>query len=193
MSSSDRARRVPAVGSPKGRWLRLAPVAALAAGLLSGCTAGPLYGTHGVGGTDVGGEAARLPYAGRIAITEADTRTDQLVRNELLFRLNRGRPVVDPVYELRLSVSGKARGTIVESEGVSRSVIYIERAKYQLVRLSDQQVVASGERSATVPYDQTIQLYQSQRSLKNAREEASKQLAGQLELAVASALSRSGG
>ena len=197
MSSSDRAgRALFPTPSQKGS-RRLAP--ALHAGLvgasllIAGCTSGPLYGTHGVGGTDIGSAAARLPYAGRIAITEADTRTDQLVRNELLFRLNRGKPVADPLYELRLSVDGKARGTIIQSQGVSRSVIYIEKAKYALVRLSDKAVVTTGERSATVPYDQTVQLYASQRALKNAREEASKQLAGQVELAVASALSRSGG
>ena len=184
----------PFAGSQRRRSSAL-PLAAAATALLllAGCTAGPLYGTHGVGGTDIGGAAARLPYAGRIAITEVDTRTDQLVRNELLFRLNRGTPVADPVYEIRLSVEGKARGVIVQSEGVSRSVIYIERAKYTLVRLSDRAVIASGERSATVPYDQTAQLYASQRALKNAREEASRQLAGQIELAVASALSKSGG
>tara|TARA_R110002020_G_scaffold86900_1_gene214494 strand:- start:133 stop:633 length:501 start_codon:yes stop_codon:yes gene_type:complete len=165
----------------------------LGATLLAGCTAGPLYGTHGVGGTDVGASAMRLPYAGRIAINEADTRTDQLVRNELLFRLNRGAPVSDPLYQLQLEVAGKARGVVLQSNGVSRSVIYIETAKYQLVRLSDHVVVASGERSATVPYDQTVQLYASQRALKNAREEASKQLAAQLEIAIASSLSRNEG
>ncbi|MBO0903235.1 hypothetical protein [Jiella sonneratiae] len=193
MSLSDRAGRAPRarLGAPVPRRGHLA--AAILVSILAGCTAGPLYGTNGVGGTDIGGEAARLPYAGRILITEADTRTDQLVRNELSFRLNRGRPVAAPLYELQLSVSGKARGTIVGSEGVSRSVIYVETATYKLVRLGDHAVVTSGERSATVPYDQTIQLYQSQRSLKNAREEASRQLAGQVELAVASALSRSGG
>ncbi|WAP70628.1 hypothetical protein [Jiella pelagia] len=193
MSSSDRSgplafRR----GRSPSRRLRAAAMLGLAA-LVAGCTAGPLYGTHGVGGTDIGGAAARLPYAGRIAITEAETRTDQLVRNELLFRLNRGAPVTDPLYELRLSVSGKARGTIIESEGVSRSVIYIETAQYQLVRLSDRVVVASGERSVTVPYDQTVQLYASQRALKNARQEASKQLAARLELAIAASLSRTTG
>lgn len=196
MSSSDRAlRRRSRFG---GAHRRLFPalrsgLAGAAALLVAGCTAGPLYGTNGVGGTDIGGAAARLPYAGRIAITQANTRTDQLVRNELLFRLNRGQPVTDPLYELRLSVEGKARGVIIQSEGVSRSVIYIEKATYQLVRLSDKVVITAGERSATVPYDQTIQLYQSQRALKNAREEASKQLAGQVELAVAGALSRTGG
>ncbi|MBP0616454.1 hypothetical protein [Jiella mangrovi] len=198
MSSSDRAGPGRIVSAPDRGWHRhpaRAPalLAGVVAALLAGCTAGPLYGTNGVGGTDIGSAAARLPYAGRIAITEADTRTDQLVRNELLFRLNRGKPVADPLYELRLQVTGKARGSIIQSEGVSRSVIYIETAKYQLVRLSDNAVITSGERSATVPYDQTIQLYASQRALKNARSEASRQLAGQLELAIASALSRSGG
>lgn len=193
MSSCDRASR-SAGGRRRAAALRAAlPAAVLAAALLSGCTAGPLYGTHGVGGTDVGSAAARLPYAGRIAITEADTRTDQLVRNELLFRLNRGAPVTDPLYELRLTVTGKARGTVVQSDGVSRSVIYIETARYQLVRLSDRMIVAAGERSVTVPYDQSVQLYASQRALKNAREEASRQLAAQLELAIASDLSRTTG
>ncbi|NDW06222.1 hypothetical protein [Jiella pacifica] len=194
MSSSDRAGRAAPKGGLSAPSPRRTFVAALlGTALLAGCTAGPLYGTHGVGGTDVGAGAMRLPYAGRIAITEADTRTDQLVRNELLFRLNRGTPVSDPLYELHLEVTGKARGVVVQSDGVSRSVIYVERAKYRLVRLSDRVVVATGERSATVPYDQTVQLYASQRALKNAREEASKQLAAQLEIAIASSLSRSAG
>ncbi len=190
MSSSDRSAPLP-VTRGRSAFRRSAAVV-LGLAVMAGCTAGPLYGTNGVGGTDIGSAAARLPYAGRIAVTEAETRTDQLVRNELLFRLNRGAPVTDPLYELRLSVSGKARGTIIESEGVSRSVIYIETAQYQLVRLSDRVVVASGQRAVTVPYDQTVQLYASQRALKNARQEASKELAAELELAIASALSQSG-
>ncbi|MBO0664263.1 hypothetical protein LQ948_16525 [Jiella sp. MQZ9-1] len=195
MSSSDRALR-PALSQRRPARTLLLAAGALMAGaalLLAGCRAGPLYGTYGVATVDFGSTQSRLPYTGRIAITEADTRTDQLVRNELLFRLNRGTPVTNPLYEVKLAVTGKARGTIVQSEGVSRSVIYIETATYQVVRLADRVVVASGTRSVTVPYDQTIQLYQSQRALKNARKEASTELAGSLELAIATALSKSAG
>lgn len=158
-----------------------------ATAILAGCQAGPLYGTAGVV-TFSSGEQT-YAYQGQIAIPEPDTRTDQLLRNELLFRLNRGTPVTQPIYELRFALDSQARGLIADTGDLPRSVVFVEKAQFSLVRLSDKQVVLSGKRIATVPYDGTDQLYQNQRALLNAREQASRMLASQIELAINAALS----
>ncbi|MCQ0986988.1 hypothetical protein [Jiella marina] len=162
-------------------------LALAAATVLAGCQAGPLYGTAGV--YTFSTEPQSYGYEGRIAIPEPNSRTEQLLRNELLFRLNRGTPVTQPIYELRLALDSQARGLIADTGDIPRSAIFVEKARFTLVRLSDNQVVLSGDRMATVPYDSTEQLYQNQRALLDARKQTSRLLASQIELAVNAALS----
>ncbi|SMC81608.1 hypothetical protein SAMN06297251_10930 [Fulvimarina manganoxydans] len=188
-SGTNRHRRRLGVWSDGAARLGLILALSLSAASLAGCTAGPLYG--GVAPDGQSAETLR-DLRGRIAVSEANTRTAQIVRNPLLLRLNAGAPVSDPVYEVRLTVNGAERGISIESTGVPVSAIYVLTVNYQLVRLSDNQVVDSGMRQVPVPFDRTAQLFQSQRALLNAREQAGKEAAAQLELAIATALQRAG-
>ena len=65
-------------------------------------------------------------------------------------------------------------------------------ARYQLVRLSDNQVVDKASRTTTVPFDRTAQLYQTQRALIDARQQAGEDVAAQLEIALVRALEKAG-
>ncbi|MEX6506102.1 hypothetical protein [Jiella sp. M17.18] len=182
MSSSDRAR---------SRTPRAAFAAVVAAAILPGCTAGPMYGDHGLTNPATTALAPGQTVAGlkgRIAINQANTRSDQIVRNALLFRLNGGAKVAEPLYQLNLSADGSEQGIAIEEGGVATSAIYTMRATYQLVRLSDHRTIATGTRIATIPFDRTNQLYASERALLNARQQAGEQLAAQVELAVVTAL-----
>ena len=83
---------------------------------LSGCTGRPLY----AGGltTDVMAPDGQLvSLRGRIAVSEAGNRTIQIVRNALLFRLNQGTRVSEPLYTVALSGSGSEIGIAVEPGG----------------------------------------------------------------------------
>ncbi|MEF2546883.1 hypothetical protein VQ045_06910 [Aurantimonas sp. E1-2-R+4] len=181
MSSSDplRPRALVAVG------LALAVLA------LPACTARPLYASADNSGLlEPGGALAAL--RGRIAVSEANSRTDQIVRNALLSRLNQGTRVAQPLYEVRLTVTGGETGIAIESGGALSSALYRMTARYQLVRLSDNQVVDTASRTTTVPFDRTAQLYQTQRALINARQQAGEDVAAQLEIALVRALEKAG-
>lgn len=156
--------------------------------LLSACTVAPL---HGPAATDPAtGQALGLQsLAGRIAVVEADSRTDQIVRNRLLFALNGGATVREPLYELGLAVSASDAGVSIESgTGVPTASVYRMQATYTLYRMPDRTVVATGTRSVTAPYDRSDQLFAAQRALIDARENAGRVLADQIATAVSPAL-----
>jgi LPS-assembly lipoprotein len=148
MSSSDRVRP------------RLAGLLALI--LLGGCTVSPLYGTSSR--TDLAAGQAGLSLGdlrGQIGVGVANTRTAQLFRNALLFRLNGGTTPTAPAYEIRYGVVG------VEN------VVSIERG--------------SGVPAASL-YDRSAQLFAASRALIDARELAARAVAEKVELAAVVAI-----
>lgn len=181
MSSSDSIRRRVCAALGLG----------LAVLALPACTARPLYAS--ADNADLlapGGALAAL--RGRIAVSEGSSRTDQVVRNALLSRLNQGTRVAEPIYEVRLTVSGSEIGIAIEAGGALSTASYRITATYALVRLADNQVVDNGSRTATVPFDRTAQLYQSQRALLDARQQAAEAVAAKLEIPLARALEQAG-
>ncbi len=184
-SRSRRAARLLAVG------LGLAGLA------LPGCTARPLYASADV--TSGAGSSAYAPTArlaslrGRIAVSQANSRTDQLVRNALLSRLNQGARVAQPLYEVRLAISGDETGIALEPNGQLSSSLYHLTGTYTLVKLAGGATIATGTRTETVPFDRTSQLFQAQRALLNARQLAADSLAARLEVPIAIALEKAGG
>ncbi|RFC62566.1 hypothetical protein DYI37_15045 [Fulvimarina endophytica] len=170
---------------------RVAAGLALALAALSACTAGPLYGGRSVGGAEVSASTLQ-PLRGRIAIVEANTRTDQIVRNELLSRLNAGARVRDPLYSVQLVTTGIERGITIEPGGIASSAIYDLSVAYTVTRLSDNQVIDTGRRQVITPFDRTAQLFQSQRALLDARRQSGRSIAAELEIAIATALVEEG-
>ncbi|MEF2552151.1 hypothetical protein VQ042_12375 [Aurantimonas sp. A2-1-M11] len=175
-----------------GRPRALAALCFLAGGLaLSGCIGRPLY----AGGltTDIVAPNGQLvSLRGRIAVSEAGTRTVQIIRNALLFRLNQGKRVSEPLYAVSLTGSGSEIGIAVEPGGQAATSLYHMTATFVLTRVSDGTVLATGTRTETVPFDRTGQLYQSQRAVIDAREQAAEAVAAQLELEIARALTKAG-
>lgn len=179
MSFSKRARR------PAGTLVLMCALAGLAA-----CTAGPLYGTTG---SDALGQPTSIltELRGRIRVASIDTRTEQIVRNELDFRLNGAERVSDPLYELRLSASAADQTVSIQAgTGVPTAGLFRLEARYELVRLSDGQSIASGTRFATAPYDRSDQIFASQRAVLDARETSGRDLANRILLAVTPVLQR---
>ena len=168
----------------------LGRIAALALVVFLGaCQAAPLYGTNQVDPSSGQATSALAALAGRIAVVESTTRTDQILRNALLFRLNGGEPVRDPLYQIALVVGGSdASVSIQGGSGVPTASVYRMTATYTVTRLVDGVVVATGSRFATAPYDRSEQLFAAQRALLDARQNAGETLADVITLAIAPVL-----
>ncbi|KAA0968238.1 hypothetical protein FPY71_18110 [Aureimonas fodinaquatilis] len=176
---------------------KAAVVAALVAmGGLAACTSGPVYSNGGpqqAGAASPSQPALLTTMRGRVAVAEPNTRTDQIFRNALLFRLNGAEPVSSPLFEVRYFVSAMDTVTSIESgSGVPAASTYRMQADYTLIRLSDGQTIGAGTRFSTVPYDRNSQLYASQSAVEDARERAGKDLAERVGMALLPVLKREG-
>lgn len=164
-----------------GRGLRLG-MAALILAAAAGCTAGPLYGDRAA---DFGapGAVSAAALRGRIAVAPAEDRMTQIVRNKLLFDLNGGDAVREPLYEVGLTVNGAEVGVSIESgSGVPTASIFQVTVSYQVVRLSDSKVIATGKRQANAPFDRSAQLFAAERAAYDARQKAGETAASLVEL-----------
>jgi LPS-assembly lipoprotein len=181
MSSSDRARRM------RARTLVCLAVVALSG---SACTVAPLYGKPSADALSTGlADPVVADMRGRISVSPADNRTTQIVRNALLFNLNGGKKPEAPVYEIRNSVAGAETVVSIQAgSGVPSASTYKMTSTYQVVRLADQTVIATGSRNATAPFDRSAQLFSSSRALLDAQRRAGAMVAGQVELAAVSAI-----
>lgn len=183
MSSRD---RVPS--PPKS--LRLALLAAVLAALPA-CTVSPLYATSS---TIAPGGAPRTTIAdvrGRVSVQVANDRTSQVFRNALLFQLNGGAKPVTPLYEVRYVVKGQENVVAIQKgSGIPSASAYRLAVSYQLIRLADTKVIATGSRFGTAPFDRTRQLFASSRAVLDARNQAGMEAAERVNLAVTAAIDR---
>lgn len=171
------------------RLSRLGPILAL--GLLAGCTSGPLYGTTSVDPATGARSSVLTQLRGRIAVTPAQSRTAQVFRNAMLYKLNGATPVTAPVYELRYTISASDQVSSVETgTGVPSASLYRMTVDFQLVRLSDGVVVTKGQRFAMVPYDRSNQLFAAERAVIDARDQAGEGVAERILGAIAPAIQR---
>ncbi|MFD2239191.1 hypothetical protein [Aureimonas populi] len=158
---------------------------------LAGCTAAPLHGQGPVSPVTGQPLAGVETLSGRIAVSEAGSRTAQVVRNPLLFRLNGATPVREPLYEVVLDVSGFEQDVSVQGgSGVPTASLYRIQASYTVRRVSDGAVLGSGTRFSTAPYDRSEQLFAADRALIDARDKSAAELADRLAVAVLPILRR---
>ena len=169
------------------------PLALALVAALGGCTSGPLYGTTDVDPVTGARSGTLDNLRGRIAVQEADTRTAQIFRNELLFDLNDAEPVRGPLFEVRYAIFASDSVVSIESgTGIPSASLYRMTVNYQLVRLSDGKVLDTGSRFAQAPYDRNDQQFASSRALIDARQQAGETVARQVLLAIAPVLQREG-
>jgi LPS-assembly lipoprotein len=180
MSSCDRraARRSLALA-----------LAAVALASAAGCTVRPLYGSGG-GASAFGEPAPRLAeLRGRIDVAPVNTRTEQIVRNALLFGFNGGETPLAPFYRVSLSAIGlETVVSIQQGSGVPAASLYRLTVTYQVVRATDGKVVASGSRFANAPFDRSRQLFAATRAIRDAQERAGRDVAEQIRLVALGAI-----
>ena len=138
---------------------------------LAACGFEPLYGNR-----DAPGDAVFNDFH-QIKIATIPERTGQMLRNELLDKLNyRGEPS-QPRYELKVSVKEERRDVLVRSDELATAADLTLTASYELVDRSNNAVLAKGSPRSINRYNVLASPYATIASAEDARRRASRQLA----------------
>lgn len=197
MSSSDGSlrnckRAAPAVRAVErrctpGHW-RLAVMGAvsLAVAGISGCADGqgfrPLYG-------NLGSAAGVEDKLAQVDIAPVPGRIGQRLRNELIFGVTGGSAAPAPAYRLEIAVKENVTSTLVKNDGDALSQIYTADASFNLIRLSDKQVVLKGISFGRAGFERNPSIYSNVRAQDDAQNRAAKTIALDLKSRIAAFLS----
>ncbi|MCR6501483.1 LPS assembly lipoprotein LptE [Shinella sp. CPCC 101442] len=164
--------------------LRLAKLVAGIAlvGALASCQVRPLYSTGA--GTDTKLSA--------VAISQADDRVEQQVRNDLIFLFAGGAgEAQNAIYHLELNVSVRNIGVLIDvTDDISRAGRIVVSADYNLTKTETGETVTSGKRSSVALVDFPVQEFAKLRAVRDAENRAARELAELIRADVASALAR---
>lgn len=178
MSWSDRLR--PTAGAMRGRFGPLLLVM-VAAPLLGACQVRPLHAPDGI-----------AQGLAPVAISAADTRVEQAVRNRLVFLLSGGRgEPASADYRLDLDVTTSRVGVLVDqSRDTATAGRLTVSARYTLTAVATGDPLVSRSRSVTAAYDLPDQEFAGLRSTRDAEDRASRELADIIGADLAAALRR---
>lgn len=138
---------------------------------LAACGFEPLYGNRQQSGDAVFNDFQQIKIA---TIPE---RSGQLLRNDLLDRLNYGGEPQQPRYELKVNLKETEREVLVRADQVATAVDLTLSASYQLVDLSNGTVLSSASPQSIVRYNVLASPYATLSSAQDARRRAAEQLA----------------
>lgn len=151
---------------------RLVLAAVIVAPLLAGCGNGgfrPLYGSTGLGG------AAANEKLAKIAVGTIPGRVGQQIRNELIFQATGGGgEVQQPEMRLEIAIRESVTSTLVLVDGDSSGQVFSVEAKFQLVRVSDKQVVLSGTSYGRASFERNKSIFSNVRAREDAEDRAAK-------------------
>jgi LPS-assembly lipoprotein len=164
--------------------VRIATAALVAtAALLAACTVQPVYGPTPGGGS----VAATLA---RISIDPVDTRVAQIVRNKLLFNLTGGGDVPNPVYNMRLVVTGQEIALGITREESAPVYSVIVSATYEISRIDNGEIVLRATSRGTASYDRVNQIFANVRARTDAEDKAATVAADDIRIRIAAATAR---
>ena len=150
-------------------------------GVVAGCQVRPLYSTPA--GTE--GKLAA------VAISKADDRVEQQVRNDLIFLFSGGGETQSALYQLELNVTVRKIGVLLDvRDDIARAGRIVVSADYNLVRTDSGETLASGKRSAVALVDYPVQEFAKLRAVRDAENRGARELAELIRADVASALGR---
>ena len=152
------------------------------AGVLAGCQVRPLYST--TAGTE--GKLAS------VSISEATSRVEQQVRNDLIFFFGGGAGEArNAVYHLEMDVSVRTVGVLNDAiRDTARAGRVTVSADYNLTKADTGETLASGKRSAIAMVDFPTQEFAKLRAIRDAENRGARELAELIRADVASALAR---
>lgn len=152
------------------------------AGVLAGCQVRPLYST--AAGTE--GKLAS------VSISEATSRVEQQVRNDLVFFFGGGAgEAQNAVYHLEMDVNVRTIGVLNDAaRDTARAGRVTVSADYNLTKADTGETLASGKRSAVAMVDFPTQEFAKLRAIRDAENRSARELAELIRADVASALAR---
>ena len=176
MSSAEPAR--PA--APRGAVLAAVALAVL----LAGCRFEPLYGTR----TDPAGTVRPGPSAelAAIAVDPPADRTQQLIRNELVFLFTGGGTPAQTRYGLRMLTDIEEDALAVEQDGdLPASVLVSLEATFILTEVSTGRTLLTGKSFRTANYALNNQRFASVRARREAIARAAEEVARDMATRIA--------
>lgn len=136
---------------------------------LAACESGgfrPLYGS--LGGSRVEEKLAQLE------ISPIPGRNGQRIRNELIFQSTGGGQAAAPAYRLEIVTREVITSTLVARDGNSSGQVFQIDATFQLIRLTDKQVVLRGVSFGRAGFDRNTSIFSNVRAKEDAEDRAAK-------------------
>ncbi len=163
-----------------GRKLASRTLVFVAALSVAGCLR-PMYG-------GAGGQQLRATLTA-IHIEPIPARLGHYLASELRFALNGSGSEVEPKYRLHIAVNQKLQTPLIDtiSGQATRGTVVID-ARYRLVPVGAKDPVTQGVAFTTVSYDRSSQRFANLRAQRDAEIRASKTLAEQIHVRLASYL-----
>lgn len=175
MSSFDRVRP-----------MRLAAALfAVATAALAGCTVQPVYAPQYALGTT--GKSASLT---KVAIDPVDDRVAQVVRNKLMFGLNGGPAVANPVYHMRLVTSETEVPLGVSNIEAAPTYSITVAVTYELTKLGSDRILLRSTSRGSASYDRVNSAFANTRAKIDAENRAAEVVADDIRLRVAAAAAK---
>ncbi|HVZ04939.1 hypothetical protein [Hyphomicrobium sp.] len=147
--------------------------------VLSGCGDGstgfrPLYGSAALGG------AATQEKLATVDVAPIPGRVGQRIRNELIFQTTGGGKPAEPQYRLDIAIRESVVSTMVQTNGNAGGQIFNIEASYNLVRLKDKTVIASGKSFGRASYDRVTSIFANVEARQDAENRAAESVGEEL-------------
>jgi LPS-assembly lipoprotein len=143
----------------------------------------PLYGTSALGG------AATQEKLATVDVAPIPGRVGQRIRNELIFQTTGGGRPATPQYRLDIAIRESVVSTLVMTNGNAGGQIYSIEASYNLIRLSDKAVVASGKSFGRASFDRVTSIFANVEARQDAENRAATSVGEELRTRLLAILS----
>ena len=145
---------------------------------LAGCGFEPLYAEK----SRAASLSAQLSH---IRIAPADDRTTQLLRNELMKKLN---PSAAALWHLTLTTSTTISDLAIEADSRVTRANYLVDAHFELTNIKTKKTLAKGRSFASASYNKVASEFANETAARNARLRGVKIIADDILLKIAIAL-----
>jgi len=145
---------------------------------LGSCGYQPLYGT-----TESGAQV--VTQLESVSVQQQNTRTGQLVRNEILSSIGTGGTSSNSRYQLKFSASANERNTARSFNTDTTRKSYRLSVNFTLSDSSNGKVVHKGSTFAHVSYDETVAPFSDYQARINAEEKAAKEVGSDIHTRLA--------
>jgi LPS-assembly lipoprotein len=172
MSSSDHGSLVSRRAGTRGFLF------AMAAWALAACTVQPLYGPAAGGGSV---QAALT----KISVDPVDDRVSQQVRNNVIFQMAGGKPITDPIYRMKLTVTSREIGFGITDIDSSLAYSVQVAATYEVTKIDTGEQVARGTARSSASYNRVNQAFANTRAKIDAENRAANSVADEIATRVA--------